>query len=408
MARVVSFKRYVLACAQLVLLCCTALAPLGPVGAAERPIVLVVGGSGDTGLEMMRAAAAAKLQPRGMTRDRDRARQAHPQYDWVQADARDPQAVALAMRDVQFVLCAIGAPAFEGPNAPQFVDYQGVATVVDAAAAAGVRHFVLISSGSAGPHREPRKTPRLNFVLLWKTFGENHLKASGIPYTIIGPGGLMPGEPGRNGLAITPRLQYQSANVARADVARVALDALTNPAARNKSFALVNSDNAQTESWRQQLAALPPDIADPTAIENLAWLAGHWTRAVGGSTSEEIWLPADAGIMLGMSRNVAASGRREFEFMRIEERADGAYFVASPGGGPSTDFKLAVMGESTVTFTNAAHDFPNKISYARRGNELSATIEGLANGKPASASWTWSLQESLRVPYLPPASSRSH
>jgi hypothetical protein len=94
--------------------------------------------------------------------------------------------------------------------------------------------------------------------------------------------------------------------------------------------------------------------------------------------------------------------------MRIEERADGAYFVASPGGGPSTDFKLAVMGESTVTFTNAAHDFPNKISYARRGNELSATIEGLANGKPASASWTWSLQESLRVPYLPPASSRSH
>jgi hypothetical protein len=337
-----------------------------------------------------------------MTRDAARSATRHPNYSWVQADARDARSVATAMRDVQYVICALGAPAFEGPDAPQFVDYLGVTTVVDAAAAASVRHFVLISSGSAGPHREPRETPRLAYVLLWKTFAENHLKASGLPYTIIGPAGLTGEPPRRAGLEAIPRASYRSTNVSRADVARVAFDALRNPAARDKSFALINTDTNDSERWRTQLAALPADAADLGRIANLSWLAGHWTRAHNGATSEELWLPADAGVMLGISRSVTAKGRHQFEFLRIEERANGVFYIAAPNGGAATEFKWVESGTRSAVFANPAHDFPQRIRYSRQGDTLSARIEGSVNGKPATAAWQWRLQQPLRVPHLPP------
>jgi uncharacterized protein YbjT (DUF2867 family) len=394
-------------CELAIVACVAALALLlasaGAVAANAPPVVLVIGGSGDTGIEVMRAAATNNLQPRGMTRNRKRALQMHPRFEWIEADARDVSSLASALQGVRYVVCAIGAPSFEGPDAPQFVDYLGVVNAVDAAAAAGVQHFVLISSASAGPHREARKTPRLNYVLLWKTLAENHLKASGVPYTIIGPAGLIDGAPGRAGLAAIPRLDYQSTNVARTDVARVALESLTAATARNKSFALINTENATPDTWRAQIAKLPADANDLTSIESVAWLTGHWTRAEGGSTSEELWLPADAGVMLGLSRNISKEGAKQFEYMRIVERADGVFFIASPSGVGTTEFKLVAAGERTATFANPAHDFPNKIVYRRDGNTLSAAIYGVTNSSPQEASWVWTLQQPLRAPHLPPS-----
>ncbi|HPF26998.1 MAG TPA: DUF6265 family protein [Steroidobacteraceae bacterium] len=370
--------------------------------AADDAVVLVVGASGETGLEMLAAARTAGLQPRGMTRNRARAAREHPDFSWVEADARKPAQLATAMHDAQYVLCTIGAPALNGPDAPQFVDYLGVVNTVDAAVAAGVSHFVLISSGAAGPHREPRQTPRLAYVLLWKTLAENHLKASGLNYTIIGPGGLY-GTPARQqGLVAIARSDYRAANVSRGDVARVAVDALRNPQAIGKSFALFNSETAAPETWRQQLAALPMDAADHTAIESLAWLTGHWTYAREGATNEELWLPADAGLMLGVNRSITAAGKRSFEQLRIEERAAGVFLIAAPGGEDPTEFKLTSSAPRRALFENPEHDFPQRIHYERVDDTLRARVEGSADGKPLSQSWTWRLQQSLRAPYLAP------
>ncbi len=370
--------------------------------AADEAVVLVVGASGETGLEMLAAVRNAGLQPLGMTRNRARAARAQPEFTWVEADARNPAQLATAMRDVQYVICTIGAPAMSGPDAPQFVDYLGVVNTVDAAVDAGVRHFVLISSGAAGPHREPRKTPRLSYVLLWKTLAENHLKASGLDYTIIGPGGLYDTPARQQGLVAIARSDYRAANVSRGDVARVAVEALRNPRANGKSFALFNSDNAKTDTWQQQLAALPLDATDATAIESLAWLAGHWTYAREGATNEELWLPADAGLMLGINRSVTAAGKSSFEQFRIEERAAGVFLIAAPGGEDPTEFKLTNSAPRRAVFENPEHDFPQRILYERTGNVLSARVEGSADGKPLSLSWTWRLQQQLRAPYLAP------
>ncbi len=52
-------------------------------------------------------------------------------------------------------------------------------------------------------------------------------------------------------------------------------------------------------------------------------------------------------MLVGMSRTVAAGRTTSFEFMRIEARADGIYYVAQPGGRPPVDFKLASESASS-------------------------------------------------------------
>ena len=106
--------------------------------------------------------------------------------------------------------------------------------------------------------------------------------------------------------------------------------------------------------------------------------------------------------MLGVNRSVTADGKRAFEQLQIEERADGVYYLAAPGGGSATEFKLVVSEPRRAVFENAAHDFPQRIEYQRANDSLTARVSGMVDGKAAALSWTWRLQQRLRAPYLAP------
>jgi uncharacterized protein YbjT (DUF2867 family) len=226
----------------------------------QSPLVLVAGASGQTGRHVVSQLLAQGYEVRALTTSAFGARERTGlDLDWLEVDVRDPQAVAEVMDGVHYVICAIGSREWRGENSPRFVDYGGVRNLVDAAVASQVRHFVLISSAAAGPHRDHRENPRLGYVLFWKTKGEAHLRASGIDYTIIGPGGLVDGESGRSGIRVSTREDYRRALIARADVARLSIASLTEPAARNKSFAAVNDDRLGPDEWVVQLRGLPKD-----------------------------------------------------------------------------------------------------------------------------------------------------
>jgi uncharacterized protein YbjT (DUF2867 family) len=204
--------------------------------------------------------AAAGYAVRALTSDRARAIERHgSRYDWREVDVRDRAAVDRALRGARKLVIAIGASEWEGPNSPQFVDYQGVRNLVDAAREHGLQHVVLISSAAAGPYRERSRSLQMGNVRHWKTEGENHLKRSGLGYTIIGPGGLEDADSTGEGLRVLRRRDYAGGSVARGDVARVVVFALGEPAARNKSFALVRDASQAREAWRGQLAGIPLD-----------------------------------------------------------------------------------------------------------------------------------------------------
>ena len=148
------------------------------------------------------------------------------------------------------------------------------------------------------------------------------------------------------------------------------------------------------------LSAVPdcPAIRpDSPGVAQLGWLAGAWSGDDRGTLNEEVWLAPSGGLMLAMHRDTAGGKATGFEFLRIEEDAQGLVYRAMPEGRPSTDFRRIAQGPGCIVFENPEHAFPRRILYWREGPRLHARIEGTRQGKPASREWVWA---------APPASGR--
>lgn len=80
------------------------------------------------------------------------------------------------------------------------IDWVGQKLQIDAAKAAGVKQVILVSSmGGTDPENMLNKLGEGN-ILQWKRKAEQYLAASGVPYTIIHPGGKAQGEVCRRGV----------------------------------------------------------------------------------------------------------------------------------------------------------------------------------------------------------------
>ncbi len=127
------------------------------------------------------------------------------------------------------------------------------------------------------------------------------------------------------------------------------------------------------------------------ALAPLSWIAGDWETAPGNEYSEEHWThPADK-LMLGVSRTLAGGKTVSFEFMRIEARPDGIYYVAQPGGRPGVDFKLARNPGQEAVFENPGHaDHLKHIIYRKNADgSMTARIEGENSGKPFAVDYPY-------------------
>ena len=116
-------------------------------------------------------------------------------------------------------------------------------------------------------------------------------------------------------------------------------------------------------------------------LQDFAWLAG--SRSMKGNVLiEERWTDPASNMILGISRTVRGDKVVEFEFLRIEARTDGLYYVAQPGGRPQTDFKLTRWDGTEAVFENPQHDFPKRIIYRRLpDNVVWAKVDGGAGTK---------------------------
>lgn len=135
-------------------------------------------------------------------------------------------------------------------------------------------------------------------------------------------------------------------------------------------------------------AASQPEApaADLNSVAALAWLDGCWGGSVNQRDFREQWSPLRGGTLLGVGSIVFQGKLQSYEFLRIEARGDGVYYVATPSGQPEAAFKLTSITtddkDTIFTFANAGHDFPQRILY-RRATEgwLYATIEGKLKGE---------------------------
>ncbi len=243
----------------LLLAGCAATPPPGP------SLVLVAGASGRAGTYLVRQLKSQGIPFRAMTRNRAEAERRlgadFAGVEWVECDVRDPASVAAAMRGVGRVISVIGSREVAGDNSAEFVDYGGVRNLVDAAVAAGVDHFVLLTAiGVTDPAHPFNKATK--GALGWRLKGEDYLRASGLTYTIVRPGGLVNEPAGRQGLRLERGDHWRPllrSTLSRDDLALVLIASLETPGARNATFELVNDPALPPGAWRERLATLTPD-----------------------------------------------------------------------------------------------------------------------------------------------------
>ncbi len=134
-------------------------------------------------------------------------------------------------------------------------------------------------------------------------------------------------------------------------------------------------------------AQTPSTPEDPLAP--LAWLDGCWRGTVNEREFREHWMPLRGGLLLGVSQTVMSGKSQGYEYLRIEPRPDGVYYVTFPSGGKADSFKLvgktvdntSDRNDEIFTFENPALEFPRRIIYRRgTGGWLYAQVEGKVNG----------------------------
>lgn len=147
-------------------------------------MILLAGGTGTLGRKVIPLLLARGLDCRVLARHADGAGELGPGVETVTADVGDRPAVERAMQGVDTVVSMI--QGFGGPDAlgARTVDRDGNLTLIEAAVAAGVRHFVLLSIDQAAPDH-PSELFRMKYA------AETALRSSGLRWTIIRPTAYM-------------------------------------------------------------------------------------------------------------------------------------------------------------------------------------------------------------------------
>lgn len=224
----------------------------------QKPLVLVAGATGGTGSLVVAELQQQGYPVRAFVRNTAKAvERLGEDVEAVAGDLKDPASIAAALDGVAVVINAAGAGAGGGEgNTPEKVDFEGARNLAEAAAEAGVGHYVLVSSRGVTDENH-YLNQMFDNVLTWKLRGEEAVAACGVPYTIVRPGGLSD-DPGGSQKIVFEQgdRRSQGISITRADVARVCVAALQHEEARNKVFEIHAEDGETQADFAADFAAL--------------------------------------------------------------------------------------------------------------------------------------------------------
>jgi uncharacterized protein YbjT (DUF2867 family) len=221
--------------------------------------VLVFGGTRGTGLETVKAIKAAGGEAVVFVRPTSDASELTALgVATVTGDALNPADVARAFEARKFAAVVSSLGGRRGEPRP---DFEGTKNIADAAKAAGVSRIVIVTAigtGDSAPAVSAETMKVLGPVYAEKVKGEDYVKASGLTYTIIRPGGLTNDPPTGNGLLTEDKTI--GGDITRADLGKLVADAIGDPAAYNKVFSAVDRNKIATELMtpRQGMAPRTP------------------------------------------------------------------------------------------------------------------------------------------------------
>jgi len=166
-------------------------------------------------------------------------------------EALDTAGLTDLVRGSDAVVWSAGAGG-GSPERTYAVDRDAAIRSIDAAEAAGVQRYVMVSYFGAGPdHGVPQGDPIYAYAEA-KTAADQRLQESALGWTLVRPSALTDDAP--TGSIETPRTGADKSSVARADVAHVIADVLDRPATAGH----VIEFNSGSTPIAEELDALAP------------------------------------------------------------------------------------------------------------------------------------------------------
>ncbi|XP_020105939.1 protein TIC 62, chloroplastic isoform X1 [Ananas comosus] len=174
----------------------------------EKEVVFVAGSTGRVGSRTVRELIRLGFRVRAGVRSSQRAEplvqsvrnmnldSGTPpveKLEIVECDLENEGGIVPAIANASVVICCIGASEKEvfDVTGPYRIDYKATKNLIDAATTAKVDHFILLTSLGTSKIGFPAAILNLFWgVLIWKRKAEEALIASGLPFTIVRPGGM--------------------------------------------------------------------------------------------------------------------------------------------------------------------------------------------------------------------------
>lgn len=301
----------------------------GPGAGGEAVKVAVLGGTGFVGSYIIDALVAAGHTPRVLVREDSRSKlRFAEQCEIVPGDAADPEAVAECMAGADAAIYNIGLLREFPSQGVTFeaMHYESAVRAMDAARAAGVRRFVLMSANGVRPDGVAYQSTKYR--------AEEYLRATDLEWTIFRPSvvfgdprGLMefctqltaemidkpvPAPMFHEGILPSGAGGFRLSPVFVEDVARCFVKALEEPGSIGKVYPLGGPDSL---TWREIIDTLAEaagrrklKLPAPTGV----------VKAVASLFDRYEWFPVTRDQIRMLMEGNVADGREAFRALGVE------------------------------------------------------------------------------------------
>jgi uncharacterized protein YbjT (DUF2867 family) len=212
--------------------------------------IVIAGGHGKIALRLERLLSAGGHTAVGIVRNPDHVAEVEATGATavvVDLEAVTSEELARHLAGADAVVFAAGAGPGSGAARKDTVDRGAAVLLADAAASAGVRRYLLVSSMGAGAEPPPGTDDVFAAYLRAKTAAEEELRGRDLDWTVLRPGGLTD-DAGTGRVRLEP--QVPRGQVPREDVAAVLVALLEQPATAGLVLELVSGDVPVTAAVR--------------------------------------------------------------------------------------------------------------------------------------------------------------
>lgn len=277
-------------------------------------MILVVGGTGTIGSEVVRLLQAAHVPFKALVRDGAKARELDARgVEAVHGDLREPKSLHMALQGIEKVFVVT----------PLVLDQvQMRSALIAAAKAAGVRHFVM-STGIGAASDSPVQIGR------WHGQNQQQVQDSGMAWTFVQPGFFM-----QNLIMSAQSIRAQGefhmpldggrvAWIDARDIAAVAVCALTTPGHESRAYPVTGPQalsGAEVAAALSTVASRPVRYVPITLAQAAGAMTGMGMPQSLADAMNELYALAPAGHLAGVLDTVqAVTGRPPRTFVEFAE-----------------------------------------------------------------------------------------